>query len=149
MAARVLIDTNVFMYASGGPHRYRDACRRIVAGLMPGRSGIDGATACIDAELFQEIAYRYASIGKPETGHRLQESIRSLGIELLDIDEPTIDVFVEVQREYAAQLDRRGDLVRDLLHLSIMIRNRIDTLISADTDFDKFEGIRRLDPASI
>ena len=42
-----------------------------------------------------------------------------------------------------------GVSARDLVHASVMQRLGIDRTISADTDFDRLQGIVRLDPARI
>ena len=42
-----------------------------------------------------------------------------------------------------------GVSARDLVHAAVMHRLGVDRIISADTDFDRLEGIERLDPARI
>ena len=39
-----------------------------------------------------------------------------------------------------------GISARDLVHAAVMKRLKADRIISADTDFDRLEGITRLDP---
>jgi len=36
-----LLDTNVFIYAQGGPHPYREPCRAVLAGADPEAYGVD------------------------------------------------------------------------------------------------------------
>ena len=40
-----------------------------------------------------------------------------------------------------------GVSARDLVHTAVMQRLGVNRIISADTDFDRLEGIDRLDPA--
>ncbi len=149
MADTVLIDANIFMYAAGGPHAYREPCRQIVRTLATRGGRLRQSTAVIDAELFQEVAYRYASIGKAEIGRAMQESIRALGLPVIAIDEQVVDVFIELQRRLRASLTSSGPSVRDLLHAAAMQAHGVRTIVTADRDFDALPDIERLDPTEV
>jgi uncharacterized protein len=149
MAETALIDTNIFMYAAGGPHTYREPCRRIVRSLGAHDNVVGDWHAVTDAELFQEIAYRYASIGKVHVGVRLQESLRVLALRVLPIDEHVVDAFLELQRDHAADLAARRLSVRDVLHVAVMRAHCIQAILTADRDFDSIPNIRRLDPVEL
>jgi len=146
MAADMLIDANVFMYAAGGEHRYRGPCRTIVR-MLGNQPALDGRTACVDTELFQEVAYRYASIGRPSTGREMQRAIRALGLRLLSVDAPVVDRFVELQETHGDALEQRRVSVRDLLHLAVMRAAGIDHILSADRDFELL-AVQRVDPVA-
>ena len=144
----LLVDTNVFMHAAGGDHPYRAPCRAIVRALGQGEGRIAGMAPCVDTETFQEIAYRYASIGRPSIGRRLQESLRALPVAVLPLDREVIDEFVLLQERYEQELERRRESVRDLLHVAAAVRSGIETILSADRDLDLLAGVRRLDPVA-
>ena len=63
-----------------------------------------------------------------------------------DVSNPSTGRFVSLAAELA---DRHpGISARDLVHVAVMQRLGINRIISADTDFDRLEGIDRLDPAA-
>ncbi len=142
--ARILLDANVFMYAAGGEHPYRDPARSIVQRLADSR-GLQPWTPCVDSELFQEIAYRYASIGKAHVGHQLQRHILALPLRVLAVDEAVVGAFIDAQAHHADALEHRRIAVRDLLHLAVMSVHGIGAILTADRDFDGLPGVRRVD----
>ena len=149
MPADALIDSNVFMYAAGGEHTCREPCRRIVRALGSGNGSVSGWTAAIDTETYQEIAYRYASIGKAGAGRRIQRAIRSLPVRVLGVDLETLDRFVDLQETYEAAMQAGKVSVRDLLHVAAMLRHGVGAIVTADRDFDRIEEIQRVDPADL
>ena len=68
-----LLDTNIFIYAQGGTHRYYEACRTIVAGLLPDSSGY-----VIDTEVLQEILHVYSARGERALAFRTFDRLMSL-----------------------------------------------------------------------
>lgn len=144
--ADALIDANIFMYAAGGPHPYRDPCRELVRGL--GTGTVRGHRALVDAELFQELAYRYASIGRSEVGWELQRSLLALSLPILAVDGQVIQAFLRHQSTYAALVRSRAVAMRDLLHLAVATRHGVTVVVSADRDLDRFAEVQRLDPLS-
>jgi len=144
---RVLIDTNVFMYAAGREHPHRGPCREVVRQLGTGLVG--GRTAAVDAELFQEIAYRYASIGRASLGLQMQRSVAALPLEFLPVDDEVIEAFMALQERPDVTQASAKICVRDLLHVAVMQRFGIETILSTDRDFDAIEGIERLAPEAI
>lgn len=145
--ADALIDTNVFMYAAGGEHPYREPCRRVVSGLQTGRVGPHRAV--LDAELFQELAYRFVSIGRASVGLELQRNVLALSLPVLAVDAEVVSTFVRHQQTYAAELAARSVSVRDVLHLAAATRHGVGVVVTADRDFDRFREIVRLDPRAL
>ena len=45
-------------------------------------------------------------------------------------------------------IERHKDLPRDAVHAATMRNNGLETIISADTHFDRIPGIRRADPGN-
>ncbi|HJN76302.1 MAG TPA: type II toxin-antitoxin system VapC family toxin [Myxococcota bacterium] len=132
----VLVDANVFMYALGGPHTYRDPCRAIVRSMG---SSERGWVPVVDAELFQEIAYRYRRSGRPELGLDIQRGILALGLRVVAIDERVLAEFISLQ------LGHPQASARDLVHVAVMQSEAIDSILTADRSFESL-GVTRLDP---
>jgi predicted nucleic acid-binding protein len=139
MTDAVLIDVNIPMYAAGRDHPLCEPSRQVVRAIASGE-----LEAVTDAEVFQEILYRYLHIGERDKGlqvfdyfHRIMEG-RVL---------PVGDAEVLQARALAERHTRLG--ARDLIHLAVMRNNQIRRIVSADRHFDDLEGIERLDPTAL
>lgn len=138
MTDAVLIDVNIPMYAAGRDHPLREPARQVVRAIARGE-----LEAVTDAEIFQEILYRYLHIGERDKGlqvfdrfHRVMEG-RVL---------PVGDAEVLQARTLAERHPRLG--ARDLIHLAVMRNNQIRRIVSADQHFDDLDGIERVDPTA-
>jgi len=134
----VFIDVNIPMYAAGMPHPLREPAQRVILAIAEGR--LDAIT---DAEVFQEILYRYFYINQREKGLKVFDNFyrimsgRILPIEDLDVQE-------------AKRLSEKYPLLapRDLIHLAVMKRRGIHEIITADSGFDFVSEVRRIDPST-
>ena len=133
---RVLVDTNVILYAIGGPHAYAEPCRRML--VLAGEERI-GMEAPVD--LVQEIVHHRAR----RLGDRRQavaEAIAAATLCRLHAVEPrdahrAAELFAESERLSA----------RDAVFAAVAARHGLDAILSADSDFDGLPDLRRLDPA--
>lgn len=135
---RAFIDVNIPMYAAGVDHPLVEPSRRVMAAVASGQ--IDAVT---DAEVFQEILYRYFHIGQKEKGLRVFDHFFQI---MLGRILPIEDLDVQQARELA---DRYPALSpRDLVHLAVIVRQQIEDVITADTTFEGVHGVQRIDPAA-
>ena len=139
MSPAVFIDTNVPIYAAGGDHPLREPCSRIL------RSVAEGPRPFVtDSEVLQELLHRYLALGRWELG---REVIRTFAEAMHGRVEP---VHAEDVLTASGLANRQSSVsARDLVHTAVMQRMRTGRIISADTDFDRIEGVERLDPARI
>jgi predicted nucleic acid-binding protein len=109
------------------------------------RLAAEGADSFVtSAEVLQEILHRYLALGRRSAGVGL---VRQLATLMEGRIEP---VLAEDVASAAALADRYPALTaRDLLHLATMRRLETSAMVSADSGFDGFSGIRRLDPANV
>ena len=139
MNPAVFIDANVPIYAAGREHPYKEPCARILRILAD-----DPKSFVTDSEVLQEIMHRYLASGRWTLG---REVVRAFAEAMRGRIEPVHAEDVTLAAELA---DRHpGVSARDLVHSAVMQRLRVERIISADTDFDRLEGINRLDPARI
>lgn len=131
------IDVNVFMYAAGKPHPYKEPCIKILSDL---ESGI--LAGLVNTEIFQELLYRYHHIQLAEKGVELCRNIFQLPIKILPVTEQDIRLAVDLFESY----QNKGLKARDAMHAATMKNNGIIKIISADKDFDVINSIRRIDP---
>lgn len=126
------------MYAAGAAHAYRSPCqealRRVVAGEL------DGVT---NAEVHQEILYRYLALGLDAKAREVSEDFEVMVPRVLNI---SLDDVRVARRLSVAYPSLPG---RDLLHVAVMLNNGVTRILSADRHFDAISEIERVDPLSL
>ncbi len=133
----VFIDTNIPMYAAGTPHPLREPSQAILRAVAEGK-----LEAVTDAEVLQEILYRYLHIGEREKGFKVFDRFRRIMLgHILPIDEADVQRARKLAEEYPELSPR------DLIHLAVMLRHGIHEIITADKGFDRVRKILRLGPA--
>lgn len=132
----VFIDANIPMYAAGAAHPLREHSQQLIRALAAGQ--LDGVT---DAEVFQEILYRYFHIGERVKGFRVFDGFYRV---MLGRILPVEDADVYEARSVAERYPTLNP--RDAIHAALMARHGIQDIVTADTHFEAVEGIRRIDP---
>lgn len=131
------LDTNIFMYAAGREHPLKASCVAILR-----RVAQEELEALTNAEVLQEILYRYSAIGELQRGlHLTRLAVDQVGGEVLPV------TLADMQRAFDL-VDRYGTKIksRDAVHAATMLNHGLTHLISADSHFDVIEGITRVDP---
>ena len=123
------------MYAAGTEHPNKkpsvDFLQRVVKGV---------SEAAVDAEVLQEILHRYRAIDRWSSGRLVYDLARR-------IFPLVIPVTVEILDRTRALMDGHTELMaRDALHAAVVEVHGLDAICSYDRDFDKVEGIRRIEP---
>ncbi len=134
---KYFLDTNVFMYAAGREHPLKAPCVAVLRRVA--REELDVLT---NAEVLQEILYRYGAIGELQRGvHLARLAVDQVAGEVLPV------TLADMHRTFDL-VDRYGTEItgRDAVHVATMLNHGLTHLISADTHFDIVEGITRLDP---
>ena len=135
MKETVFLDVNIFMYAAGKSHSYKNPCLHILKDIET--QELIGA---VNTEIFQELLYRYGHIGLIEKGIQLCKDIFKYPLTIFPITEGDIRLSIELIEQY------KNIKPRDAIHVATLKNNRIEKLISADKDFDNFDFITRIDP---
>jgi predicted nucleic acid-binding protein len=134
----ILIDTNVFMYAGGGPHPNRDPSIELLRAASTGR-----VDAMIDAETLQEILYRYRAIRRWDIGNRVYALVRNAVPFVAPVTAEALD-------EARDLMDSIEDLsARDAIHAVVAIREADGRICSYDGHFDSVPGLMRLEPLAV
>ena len=130
------LDTNILMYAAGSDHPLGAPCRQAL------RQAVDQEIPLItDAEVLQEILYRYFSIGRPDTARTVHRSAVDLCEEVLPIEVKHTTTALELLSEFPELTPR------DAIHIAAMQSHGLELLLSTDDDFDAVNQIKRVDPA--
>jgi len=121
------------MYLIGAPHPHKSDSQLLLERLIA-----SGKRLVTDAEVFQEITHRYVAIGK-------REAIGPAFQLLLDV----VDDVLAIEK---ADVLRAGEIVqsravlsaRDSVHIAVMERHGIRSILSFDGDFDRWPGLQRI-----
>jgi len=139
MEKATFLDVNVFMYAAGVSHPYKEPCIRILSDLETGN-----LVAAINTEILQELLYRYSHIKLADKGIQLCRDILKYPLTVLPITEADLRTAIDLFDSYHSI----GLKPRDAIHAATMQNNNIDRLISTDKDFDPLGFVVRVDPLS-
>lgn len=139
MSPAVFIDANIPIYAAGRGHPLKEPCARILRMVAK-----EPQSFVTNSEVLQELMHRYLASDRWVLG---REVLRAFAEAMHDRIEPVDAEDILVASVLA---DRHsGVSARDLVHAAVMQRLGADHIISADTDFDRLEGIVRLNPARV
>ena len=129
----IFVDSNIPMYLIGAAHPHKTDAQVLLERLVA-----SGERLVTDAEVLQEILHRYTAIERREAiGPALQI---------------TLDIVDEVISIEKAEILRAGEIVqnpallsaRDALHVAVMERYGIRSILSFDGDFDRWPGLHRI-----
>ncbi len=121
------------MYLIGAAHPHKTDAQVILERLI-----VAGERLVTDAEVLQEILYRYTAIGRREA--------------IAPALQVTLDVVDEVFPIEKGAVLRAGEIAqnpalfsaRDAVHIAVMERHGIRSILSFDRDFDRWLGLRRI-----
>ena len=126
-----LVDANVIVYAAI-PSRYREPCLEVLAAIAAGKADGKVSTAVFEEVWHLELSGRVGPIrGLAERAYRAFTPLLPV----------TDDIVAR-----ALRLDAKRLGSNDKIHLATALANGIDTIVSADSDFDHVRAIRRVDP---
>ncbi len=129
----IFVDSNIPMYLIGAAHPHKTDAQVILERLIA-----TGQRLVTDAEVLQEILHRYTAIERREAiGPALQI--------MLDI----VDEVISIEK---AEVLRAGEIVqnrallsaRDAVHIAVMERHGIRSILSFDGNFDRWPGLQRI-----
>src|SRR5208283_695048 len=97
-----------------------------------------GERLVTDAEVLQEILHRYAAIEKREAIGPALQVMLDLVDQVLPIEK------TDVLRAGEIAQNRAQMSARDAVHIAIMERHGIRSILSFDVDFDRWPGLHRI-----
>ena len=121
------------MYLIGGSHPLKVGAQRILENLIRERHRLVS-----DAEVLQEILHRYVAIDRREAIQPAFDALQRVVDEILPVDSAAVSRAKQIVLEY------RRLSARDAIHLAIMEKYGIEEILSFDSGFDAFPGIKRL-----
>ncbi|MCL5986895.1 MAG: type II toxin-antitoxin system VapC family toxin [Actinobacteria bacterium] len=136
---KYFLDTNILMYAAGKEHIFKKPCIELLEKAVSGEIEV-----YTDAHVFQEILHRSISQQNLKVGIQIfDEYIKIMNGKILPITFRELKILRKFVEKYPH--DKAGDL----LHLSVMITNNIDKIITLDKDFKRFKEVITFNPADL
>jgi len=133
-----LIDANVFIYARGQLHPYRQPCREFLSAIQKGRDD-----ASIDTEVLQEVVYIYWYRRTEQIGLRYLEFLLRLFQDPFPVDRG-----IMLQAHAVLRTHPRLD-PRDAIHAAVVMTHNLEGIVSTDRGFDSIPGLTRFDPMDL
>ena len=128
----IFVDSNIPMYLVGADEEFRARARRLLERAIGEREKL-----VTSAEVLQEILHRYVAIGRRDAIQPAFDVLLGIVDEVYGIGR------VEVERAKAILLARPRLSARDALHLAVIERQRVDTIMSFDAGFDEYPDVTR------
>lgn len=128
----VFVDSNIPMYVVGVDHPNKHLARRLLE-----RLAIDRVRLVTSAETFQEILHRYVAIARRDAIQPAFDLLRLVVDAVLPIDEQ------DVMDAKDLVATHRSLSARDALHVAVMRRHGLETILTFDRAFDRVAGVQR------
>ncbi|MDP6629990.1 MAG: type II toxin-antitoxin system VapC family toxin [Kiritimatiellia bacterium] len=129
----IFIDSNIPMYLVGAPHPHKidtqNALEKAIAA---------GERLVTDAEVLQEILHRYRAIDRLDAIQPAFHALLGIVDEVFPIEEQDVRAAKDIL------LGSHRISSRDALHVAVMYRHVITSILSFDRDFDSTPGITRI-----
>ncbi|CAN5744637.1 hypothetical protein BH23ACT4_BH23ACT4_03270 [soil metagenome] len=132
---KAFLDTSIFLYAVGSDHRYREPCRRILAGA--GRGEFE---AVVNIEVLQEYVHVRSRKGIERDTAALESTDIVSSCRVEDVSMATFQVALRIFVTTPAV----G--FRDALHAATAVSLLAEGVVSSDRGFDAVQGLTRYDP---
>jgi predicted nucleic acid-binding protein len=120
------------MYLVGALHAQKSDARRLLERVISERERL-----VTDAEVLQEILDRYVAIDRRDAIQPAFDALLGIVDQVLAVDRSIVERAKQIVLGY--QLS-----ARDAVHLAIMQHHGIEQIMTFDSWFDAFPGIRRV-----
>jgi len=129
----IFIDSNIPMYLIGAAHPHKAEAQ-----ILLERQIAAGQRMVTDAEVLQEILHRYTAIDTREAIGPAFQAVLEVVDEVFGIEK------ADVLRAGEIAQNRASFTARDALHIAVMERHGIRSILSFDADFDRWPGLKRI-----
>ncbi len=129
----IFVDSNIPMYLVGAAHPHKTDSQVLLERLIAA-----GERLVTDAEVLQEVLRRYSAIDR-------RDAIGPAFQVILDVVD---EVFAIEKRDVlrAGEIAQNPSMLsaRDAVHIAVMERRGIASVLSFDADFDRWPGLKRI-----
>lgn len=131
----IFVDTNIFIYASGDPHPYKNPAKHILEKIAKNQ-----LKAVTSTEVLQEILHRYCIIKDQARGFAIFDDCIKIISVIVPITKQDISKAREILQEYPSIE------ARDATHAAVMLNRNIKSIYSYDRHFDEIKELKRIQP---
>lgn len=128
----VLVDSNIPMYLVGADHPNKVEAQRLLEKCI-----LRGDRLVTDAEVLQEIVHRFVAIGRREAIQPALDAITGV------VDEVFPIALADVMRAWEVILGFPRLSARDAIHVAVMERHGVTSILTFETGFDEVPGLER------
>ena len=121
------------MYLLGAHHPHKTDAQILIERFVAA-----GERLATDAEVFQEILHRYTAIGRKEAIVPAFQLLAGIADQVFGIDKADVFRAGEIVQSPA------GLSARDAVHVAIMERHGVQSILTFDSNFDRWPGIKRI-----
>ncbi|MEA1904371.1 MAG: type II toxin-antitoxin system VapC family toxin [Candidatus Hadarchaeota archaeon] len=132
--ALAYIDSNILFYAKIMDTQYGEPCRRIIEDIA--RAELDATASTL---VVLELANALRKYGLEEDVKDEVDAVYSLGMKMSPVDDVVVRRASSIYQKFRIS-------PYDCVHVATMRKLDVSEIITADRDFDKVSGIRRIDP---
>jgi hypothetical protein len=129
----IFIDSNIPMYLIGAAHPHKAEAQVLLERLIAA-----GERLVTDAEVLQEILHRYTAIDKREAIGPAFQVVLGIVDDVFAIEK------ADVLRAGEIAQNRTLPSARDAVHIAVMERRGVRSILSFDSDFDRWPGLKRI-----
>ncbi len=129
----IFIDSNIPMYLVGAAHPNKTAARAVIERCIQ-----RGERMVTSAEVMQEILHRYVAIRRLDAIQPALDVLLGLVDEVYPVEPADVTGARDVLHS------RRKLSARDALHVAVMQRRGVHTVVSFDAGFDTVAWLERL-----
>jgi len=129
----IFVDSNIPMYLIGAAHPHKTEAQVILERLIAA-----GERLVTDAEVLQEILHRYAAIDRREAIGPAFQATLDIVDEVIPIEK------ADVLRAGEITQNRAMMSARDAVHVAVMERHGVRSILSFDGDYDRWPGLQRI-----
>lgn len=127
------VDSNIPMYLVGAAHPHKTEAQILLERLIAA-----GERLVTDAEVLQEILHRYTAINKRDAILPAFQSVLDIVDEVFPVEKVDALRAAEIVQSSARMS------ARDALHLAVMERHGVHSILSFDGDFDLWPRLKRI-----
>jgi hypothetical protein len=121
------------MYLVGATHVHKTEAQRLLERLVADRQRL-----LTDAEVLQEILHRYVAINRRDAIQPAYDTLLGIVDQVLPVDREVLERAKQIVLGY------RDLSAREAVHVAVMLRHGIERILTFDSGFDNFPGIKRL-----
>jgi len=129
----IFVDSNIPMYLIGAAHPHKTEAQVILERLIAA-----GQRLVTDAEVLQEILHRYTAIDRRDAIRPAFQVTLDMVDEVIPMEKADVLRAAEITQSPAVMS------ARNAVHIAVMERHGIRSILSFDGDFDRWQGLQRI-----